>query len=105
METAYNEGYKNLPFSLTRHGLTLRQIKRNAKAAIYSVGGRGREVFKVKLNKAWTVKDKAGNPVTVEAAEGYPSDEDFGKIAWYYMPGQEHVAERKFEELSNANPA
>lgn len=99
MET-YNPGFKALPTTLTRHGLTLRQIKRNAKAAVYSVGGRGQEVFKVKLNKAWTVKDKTGATVTIEAAEGYPSDEDFGKIAWYYMPDQSHVAERKFQELS-----
>lgn len=87
--------FRVLPLSLVRHGLTLRQIKRTELAAMYSVGGRGCEVFRIKTHKGWKIKD-----TVIPPGEAYPSDEDFGKSAWYYMPDQKAVAERKYEELN-----
>lgn len=107
MTPDYNPGFKPLESVVTRHGLTLRQVERTALAAIYSVGGRGLEVFQIKLAKGSTIPvktgPKAGTSYDIPAAERYPSDEDFGKFAWYFMPDQKEQAYARYAEL-NAIP-
>jgi hypothetical protein len=80
-------------------GTVYKQIARNDKAAIYEIRrvkgtNKGYEVFKIRVAKAHTWPNGNHTP----EHESYPGDEQFGKIAWYFM--ELNGAQKRFEEIS-----
>lgn len=63
------------------------QLERTEKAAIYETGRGDFEVFKIKTAPAQEIYGKE-----YPEREVYPSNEDFGSIAWYYMTKEKAYA-------------
>ena len=75
---------KTLPTAFTHHGRTLKQLQRSATVAIYELIGSqgltyGYEVIRIKIKPEQLVFEKL-----VPEREAYPSDSDFGRIAWSF---------------------
>ena len=84
-----------LPIEINKNNLTLRQIRRNDKKAIYSVSLPGSdkivgyEVWKVIISKEQQCFGK-----TIPEREQPPSNECFGKKAWSFPTIE--LAEKNF---------
>jgi hypothetical protein len=88
-----------LPLTKSKNGCYYTQIHRTARTALYSLAyspkGKviGFEVFKIRIAPARTLP----NGVPVPEQEHFPSNEEFGKIAWSFTT--QRTAMKKFEEL------
>lgn len=106
--------YESLPKLKSKNGYSYRQIKRSNKAAIYEqsvekeINGEigktvGYEVFQIVVGKAYSLIQKHGKKkgevYHYPAAEKFPGNEDFGKIAWAFA--NKTTAMAKFNEISN----
>lgn len=71
-----------IPLELRKNSFNYKQIARTEKKAIYEQRTDegvliAYEIFKIKQVKEWVMADK-----TIEAHEKFPSDNDFGVLAW-----------------------
>lgn len=88
-----------LPETKRKNGCVYRQVQRSDRTAMYSLshtdGGRtiGYEVFKIKNTPAGT--DHRG--IKHEACEHFPSNEEFGSIAWAFTTRE--FAQVKYDQL------
>ena len=99
-----------LPKTKSKNGYAYTMVKRNAKAAMYSMTNEkypedwstGYEVFKVTVSNPCTILQKSGTKKGMwyqyPTTEKFPGNEDFGKNAWAFM--KKETAEAKFKELS-----
>jgi len=71
---------QKLELIIKGNGTIHTQLERTEKAAIYETGRGDFEVMKIKVSKAAEVFGKE-----YPEREVYPSNEDFGHTAWYYM--------------------
>jgi hypothetical protein len=79
---------------------TLKQIKRQGQVALYALCGPqgslyGYELIVVKIRKAGKVFGKS-----YPEREAYPSNEDWGSLAWSYGRNQQKEALEAFETLA-----
>lgn len=92
---------KTLETTFKNQDYTYEQASRDGDVATYIVRSantnvtHGYEVIKIKKIKEKTFP----NGITTPAHEAYPSNEDFGKTAWYYMYGQADKAKARYQEL------
>jgi hypothetical protein len=92
--------YRPLPLIVRKKGWDMEQLKRGARAAIYSGSQDGAvlrwEVFMIKHHEGREIRG-----VKIEPAEYFPGDESFGAWSWAYGPstGGLVAAERRFAEL------
>lgn len=75
------------------HGRIFKLIKRDHFRAMYKSTDGITEVFLIKNLKAANIYGK-----DYPDREGFPADEDFGKIAWCYSSNDD-LAEKKYESL------
>lgn len=68
-----------LPIEIRANGRDYRQVKRTDKKAMYISDDGVIEVFKVKIDKEGEIFGKK-----YPKREHYPTNEDFGKIAWCF---------------------
>ena len=99
-----------LPQTKSKNGYLYTLIKRNAKAAIYSMVNEkypedtsvAYEVFQVIVTKPYSIQQKNGEKKGMwyhyPMMEKFPSNEDFGNFAWAYNKKSDAMA--RFEELS-----
>ena len=105
--------YEKLPQTKTKNGYKYVLVTRNDKVALYEqrvekeINGEvglivGYEVFKIVVSKAYSLVQrngkKKGEVYNYPAAEKFPGNEDFGKIAWAYNTKESALT--KFNELS-----
>ena len=95
---------KELEFEIKVQNRTLKQIKRQGRAALYALYGPGNELygFEVILIKVHPAEIIQGRPYPER--EGYPANEDWGRLAWSYGRNDEKVALKKFEGLAIEHP-
>jgi len=94
---------KPLPESFTLGEFTLTLVARSSTAAIYKqsapfLKSPRFEVIQIKFSKEHTRTFPDGRYVTYEASERYPSNDDWGKIAWSYSTIQD--AQERFSLVS-----
>ncbi len=89
-------GYLVLPLEFSEKGFNFKQISRQGDVAIY---GRAKdktkphfEVIVIKRHESYTIAEN-----TIEAAEMYPSSEQWGTTAWSYNTIEE--ANKRFKTL------
>ena len=87
---------KKLPVNISNAGFTFTQLKREGRVCIYEQvpdGGefKAYEVIIIKYRKERQLYGKV-----LPAQEAYPSDSDWGKLAWTFMSLEE--AEERFTE-------
>ena len=99
-----------LPQTKSKNGYAYTLIKRNSKAAMYSLVNEkfpedttvSYEVFKVTVSNPATIMQKSGAKKGMfyqyPKTEKFPGNEDFGNIAWSYMTKAK--AEEKYKEIS-----
>ena len=101
--------FEKLPETREKNGFIYTKVARNTVAAVYeSKDSKGfdtstaYEVFKIVISPAYTMVQKAGKEkgkvYNYPAAEKFPGNEDFGKIAWAYMTKES--AMKKYAELT-----
>lgn len=83
---------KKLNNEITRNGCIYRLIERTATKAIYYQDNFGFEVFKIRVVKPHPKAKK--DCAEFEKVEKFPSDQDFGRGAWYYKTLEE--AKKKY---------
>lgn len=77
-----DDRYKTLATHLRREGFDLKQTDRKQDVAVYEKTKgqyKGYEVIIIRNREEYTIAGK-----TVEAAEVYPSSEDWGTLGWTY---------------------
>jgi len=99
-----------LPQTKSKNGYAYTLLKRNKKAAIYSMVNEkfpedtrvSYEVFSVTISKPCTILQKSGAKKGMwyqyPMMEKFPGNEDFGKTAWAYNTIES--SEKKYKELS-----
>lgn len=112
MNKTMTTSYEKLPKSKSKNGYVYTQVARTDKAAIYEqkiekeINGQvgksvGFEVFKIVVGKPYSLVQKHGKKkgevYHYPAAEKFPGNEDFGKIAWSFV--NKESALEKFEEI------
>ena len=70
---------QKLELKIKNNGTVSEQVKRSKNCAIYKTGRMDYEVFRIKVSEEGEAFGKI-----YPKREVYPSNEDFGKIAWYY---------------------
>ena len=83
---------QKLGLKLQNNGTISEQVKRTKNCALYKTGRGDFEVFKIKVSPAQEIYGKE-----YPERETYPSNEDFGKTAWYYTKEENALA--KYEWL------
>lgn len=95
---------KKLPETEYKNGYLYRQFVRNNNVALYEQYDKDRlvayEVFIVQKQNGGYHK-LGGVDVYFEEKEKLPSNEEFGSIAFSYMPNQWSEAIDKYEKLNN----
>lgn len=94
------QNVKPLEQIIKRNGFSYHQVTRNKKVAIYEQRGKdnsisGYEVFLIKV-----LPDRKIKNTLILSYEKFPSNEDFGKTAWFYHTLDKAVA--KMTELTNS---
>jgi len=84
---------QQLSTNYTAHQRTFNLVKRDENKAMYQSEDGVIEIFKIKVLPAAEIYGKS-----YPEREGFPSDEDFGRIAWCYGSNTE-AAERKYNSL------
>lgn len=90
------EEIRQLPLEYKHSGMTLKQLERTDKAAIYKSVEGVYEVFKIKIAKASVLKAN-GKETTVPARERVPGHSNFGDFAWSY--GCEKLAFERYNSI------
>jgi hypothetical protein len=90
---------KPLPLEFTHHGRTLKQLARSATVAIYELVGSqgltyGSELLRIKRKPEQLLFSKV-----LPEREVYPSDSEFGRIAWSYNSQQRRQAFERYDVL------
>ena len=86
---------KPLHTEFTRDGMRHVQIRREGNVAMFRLDTGGVEVVRVRVAKP----QKLPNGTFAPWRETYPSNEEFGRHGWYFMPQQRVDADAKFEQL------
>jgi hypothetical protein len=106
----HKKGVEKLPKVKNKNGYTYTLVKRNKKAAMYSMKSDiipeepiSFEVFQIHISKPCAIQQKSGEKKGMwyhyPSCEKFPGNEDFGKMAWAYST--QGMAEKKFQEVSN----
>jgi len=90
---------KKLPLKTKKHSYDFEQVERSERVAIYSKSEKGKhyiyEVFEIKSHNGYTLGNRY-----IEPAEAFPSNEQFGTIAWTYPSLERAKAKAKEIELN-----
>jgi hypothetical protein len=80
-------------------GRILRQVKRGKRCALYAVSNRAGTLYGHEVIKIKRLEPKVIIGIAYGLREGYPSNKEWGTLAWSFGTQQTDVAERAFAYL------